>query len=90
MVHAFASFVQTPIHAFASGTRSRRCEFSISRIRVGHALASLLAGHLLSFLCSFHFCKPPLQFPSHSCPMKPEIVNTHIKASNGIREIKNT
>ena len=83
MVHVNASFVQTPIHAFTSGTRSRRCDFFISRARVSHALASVFAGHLLSFLCSFHFCKLPLHSLSHSCPMKPETLNTQIKASNG-------
>jgi len=59
---------------------------SISRGRVSHASASLLAGHLLNFLCSFHFCKPPFQSPSHSCPIKPETLNTQITASNGIKE----
>ena len=45
--------------------------------------ASMLAGHLLSFLCSFHFYKLPFHSLSHSCPIKPETLNTQIKASNG-------
>ena len=59
---------------------------SISRGRLSHASASLFAGHLLNFLCSFHFCKPPLQFPSHSCPIKPGTLNTGVTESNGIKE----
>ena len=51
--------------------------------RVADAYASLLAGHLLNFLYSFHFCKLPSQPLTHSCPIKPETLNTQIKASNG-------
>jgi len=51
--------------------------------RVADAYASLLAGHLLNFFCSFHFCKLPSRSLTHSCPIKPETLNTHIKASIG-------
>ena len=60
--------------------------FSLSRGRVIHAAASLLAGHLLNFLCSFYFCRIRFQSPTHSCPIKPETLNTQITASNGIKE----
>jgi len=60
--------------------------FSISRGRVSHASTSVFAGHLLGFLCSFHFCKLPLHSLSHSFLMKPETLNTRIMALNGIKE----
>ena len=60
--------------------------FSIPRGRVSHACASMFAGHHLSFLCSFHFCKLPLHSLSHSCPIKFETLNTRITASNGIKQ----
>ena len=59
---------------------------SLPRGPVIHAAGSILAGHLLNFLCSFHFCKLPLQSPTHSCPIKPETLNTQITASNGIKK----
>ncbi|QHO46692.1 uncharacterized protein DS421_6g189780 [Arachis hypogaea] len=54
----------------------------LPRGRIADAYASLLAGHLINFLCSFHFCKLPSQSLTHSCPIKPETLNTQIKASN--------
>jgi len=64
--HACAS--STPSRHLCSLQSARSCETcvpvtaisSMSHGRVSHASASLLAGHLLNFLCSFHFfCKLP-------------------------------
>ena len=88
VAHADASFGVLLCHAVASSMRPRHSCYSmprgrvihalsfLSRGRVIHAAASLLAGHLLNFLCSFHFCKLPFQSPTHSCPIKPETLNT--------------
>ena len=90
--HVIASSRRSRHPAFCLATRARRprlrvtCAVSNPRGRVSHASASLLAGHLLNFLCSFYFCKLPFQSPSHSCPIKPETLNTQITASNGIKE----
>ena len=86
VIHADASFGVLLCHAGASSTPPRHLCYSNPRGRVSHAAASLLAGHLLNFLCSFHFCKLPFQSPIHSCPIKPETLNTQITASNGIKE----
>ena len=97
VIRRFASPRGCVVHASASlmlFQSARSCEpcgrvttiSALSCGRVIHAAASLLAGHLLNFLCSFHFCKPPFQSPSHSCPIKPETLNTQITASNGIKE----
>ncbi|QHO57888.1 uncharacterized protein DS421_3g86080 [Arachis hypogaea] len=90
--HAYASSTHSRHSCRLQSTRSRQaCEcvtaiFSNSRGRVSHASASMFASHLLSFLCSFHFCRLPLHSLRHSCPMKPETLNTRITTSNGIKE----
>ena len=85
--HACASSTQSRHLCSFQSMRSRQARervtaiSSVSRGRVSHAFASLLAGHLLNFLCSFHFCKLSLKSPTHSCPIKPETLNTQITAS---------
>ena len=112
----FCNSADRACHAIVSSMRTRHSRFSLPRVRVVHAsaslvlfqsarlrepcgcvtansflprgrvadaYASLLAGHLLNFLCSFHFCKLRSQSLTHSCPIKPETLNTHIKASIG-------
>ena len=83
VVHASASLV-----LFQSARSREPCGRAtansfLPRGRVADAYASLLAGHLLNFLCSFHFCKLPSQSLTHSCTIKPETLNTQIMASNG-------
>ncbi|QHO47056.1 uncharacterized protein DS421_6g193040 [Arachis hypogaea] len=83
--HAYASFSDFPLHACTSGTRSRHLrELQSTRMRqarvcvaviLSKSCASLFAGCLLDFLCSFPFCKLPLHSLSHSSPIKPEILN---------------
>ena len=76
--HACASGMRTRRLAKLYSMRTRqvraRVTVKISRSRecVSYACASMLAGCLLYFLCSFHFCKLPLHPLSHSCPIKPE------------------
>ncbi len=90
--HAFVSSTHSRHSCRLQSTRTRQARarvaanFSIPRARVSHACASMLAGYLLSFLCSFHFCKLPLHSLSHSCPIKPETLNKRITTSNGIKE----
>ena len=91
-LHACASGTRSRHLRELQSTRTRQARarvaviLSKSRARVSHSFASLFAGCLFYFLCSFPFCKLPLHSLSHSCPIKPETLNTQITASNGIKE----
>ena len=70
VIHAEASCGVLLCHAGASSTPPRHLCYSNPRGRVSHAAASLIAGHLLNFLCSFHFLLASFPISNSFMPYK--------------------